>query len=747
MRVVFAKWISIKMISIAFSLFAGVSFIASCFKRNISDPIIPNPIDSSIYRIFYIDTAGNDNNSGLSQSKAWKSLSKVNNYAFKPGDKILFKASQTWVGQLNPKGSGTADSIIEIGKYGDANSKPFIKGPGSNKSAALLLNNQSYWSIHDLDLTNGDGVGGDTAVLYGIHITAGDTSAAAQQHIYIQNCYVHDVKSASATSSAYVKMSGGIIFEGGLEDILVKNCHIANCAITGVRTNSNYLRAKNVIDSNLIENIYGDGIVFHGAKDSSKITRNVVRNVCYATVANNYAGVWTYYSRKTLVAYNEVSGIVGGGVNDGQAFDADNDTDGDIFEYNYSHDNKKGFMLFMPSAQNIIVRYNMSIRDNGVGVGYQNRRLFNYTSSYNTNLIHNNVFYIDSTIDNVFQTGFIGEFSNNIVYANKSVTQFSAVAIDNGSSFYRNCFYPATITSVKGPAGTVVGNLSADSLFINATYKGTGRLGGVQNAFAVSTTSPCVTGGAYIPSSENLDYAGNNISNRTFIGAVMPPNAPIYTPTYNPYVIQVIRMLTRDIDVADTYSDITKPTINFGSDSSVYIKARGANTIGNVRNGFLRFPTSGIKTDSLNTSSYKVYIRVKVYTKENTATSLGLQLCQLSSNSWIENTLTYNNKPTLGSVIATTYNSGVVMNYKPSSGKGENVDFDITNYVKSYFTSNGNLPAQFNFGVQSVSSVSTGTTIGNSGLMFYSKEGGPDSIAPSIFTATLKDSTIYKLVK
>lgn len=56
---------------------------------------------------YYVDSVnGNDDNDGTSETKAWKSLEKVNATTFKPGDKLRFKRGCSWSGLLSPKGSG-----------------------------------------------------------------------------------------------------------------------------------------------------------------------------------------------------------------------------------------------------------------------------------------------------------------------------------------------------------------------------------------------------------------------------------------------------------------------------------------------------------------------------------------------------------------------------------------------------------------------------------------------------------------
>ncbi|HEX3721611.1 MAG TPA: hypothetical protein VHV31_02405, partial [Nitrolancea sp.] len=70
-------------------------------------------------KTYYVDcSGGNDNNAGTSTSSAWKSISKANKAALKPGDSLLLKRDCTWSEQLKAKWAGTASQPILIGAYG-----------------------------------------------------------------------------------------------------------------------------------------------------------------------------------------------------------------------------------------------------------------------------------------------------------------------------------------------------------------------------------------------------------------------------------------------------------------------------------------------------------------------------------------------------------------------------------------------------------------------------------------------------
>jgi parallel beta-helix repeat protein len=78
---------------------------------------------------FYVSSSGNDKNSGTSPLKPWATISKVNSIfpSLKPGDRILFKRGDMFVGTLRISASGLPDSPITIGAFGTGKN-PVITG-------------------------------------------------------------------------------------------------------------------------------------------------------------------------------------------------------------------------------------------------------------------------------------------------------------------------------------------------------------------------------------------------------------------------------------------------------------------------------------------------------------------------------------------------------------------------------------------------------------------------------------------
>ena len=84
-------------------------FVISCFTA-------PAVFSATYY---VSDSTGNDAQSGMSTSSAWKTLSKVNSFAFQPGDTVLFKRGDIWnMQQLKITRDGQAEKPITFSAYG-----------------------------------------------------------------------------------------------------------------------------------------------------------------------------------------------------------------------------------------------------------------------------------------------------------------------------------------------------------------------------------------------------------------------------------------------------------------------------------------------------------------------------------------------------------------------------------------------------------------------------------------------------
>lgn len=185
--------------------------------------------------VFYVSNQGDDAADGQSVQTAWKTLDRVNEEHFIPGDQILFECGGRWEGQtLQPQGSGSADAVISIGSYGEGE-LPQIAANGKMMDA-LFLCNQQYWEISGLDISNtvegftmvSDGEIPDGNVTErdneqgkllgeyrGIHIAGRDVASLKGFHIH--DLKVHDVTGVVSWIGDTGLRDEGILNNAGLD--------------------------------------------------------------------------------------------------------------------------------------------------------------------------------------------------------------------------------------------------------------------------------------------------------------------------------------------------------------------------------------------------------------------------------------------------------------------------------------------------------------------------------------------------
>jgi Right handed beta helix region len=392
---------------------------------------------------YYIDSAGgNDAAAGTAPDSPWKSLQKVNATTFFPGDRILFKSGSVWHGQLWPKGSGTEGNPITLGMYGGG-VKPEIDGDGLAEDA-VLLKNQEYWEIEDLDITNTDV---QPAVRRGVHAMLENYGDA--HHIYLRRLTIHDVNGSNK-----VKPNGGINYTSAGDakptrfvDLRIEDNEIYHVDRSGVfGWSDRWQRSKwypsigVVVSGNVLSDIGGDGIVVV-ATDGALVEKNVVSHANQRSEDYNVA-IWPWSADNTIIQYNEAYETKG--QRDGEGFDSDWNSRNTIVQYNYSHDNDGGFLLICneggdspeESAGNIgtIVRYNISQNDRTRGI--------NIAGPTKDTLIYNNTIYVgpEHKVDLVVWSDWHGwardtSFFNNIFYV-LGIAQFSYALSRNPDGAY-----------------------------------------------------------------------------------------------------------------------------------------------------------------------------------------------------------------------------------------------------------------------------------------------------------------------
>ena len=160
-------------------------------------------------------------------------------------------------------------------------------------------------------------------------------------------------------------------------------------------------------------------------------------------------------------------------------------------------------------------------------------------------------------------------------------------------------------------------------------------------------------------------------------------------------------MTTNVSSAADSYVNNSFVMTNYGTETSLVTKS----SITGDRSAFLKFDLSGI-TGTVTSAKLKLYVKSKTANANRT-------VYDVANDSWTETGITYANKPSFGSALATTAVSAAGW-----------IEFDVTSEVASQ-----------NAGDKVVSLyVKDPVANNNVGIDFYSKENGSNTPVLTVVT-------------
>lgn len=504
--------------------------ISACSDKS---SINPGPTVGTSY---YIDCQSAVPGEGTMDAP-WTDFDMANSITLEPGDRLLLRRGTLCNGMLKPMGSGTAEDRIHIEAYGDG-VLPKIDAQGL-QTAAVHLEDMSHVIIRNLELTN---PGNLNEPHRGVYLTSLERQV---KDVEIRDLYIHDV-TGLVTFNGTAKRGGAIIANSAFESqqaqfdgVLVENNRIEDVGRSGIyfdgssAGSSERPRATEtwpaggqriVIRGNTLQRLQGDAIVAHGT-DSAVIEDNVVSvgNLSgrdwLSPERNCSAGIWTWNSINTLIQRNEVSGYRFGQSPtdgcDGTGFDIDNEQEGTIIQYNYSHNNEGGFILLCSDDEphTAHVRYNLSI-DDGKAINTSPCKApvvgtFSDIRMYNNTFVMPRPYTALETIPlEVIGNAGDFQFANNIVYATTPQTEPLAC----GDLCSNNLFFNMPVSGTEFVVG--------DPLFENVQWRGAGRLEAGE-AFRIQPGSPAINAGLglYPP---QVDYFGNETPANPAIGMHQP---------------------------------------------------------------------------------------------------------------------------------------------------------------------------------------------------------------------------------
>ena len=308
---------------------------------------------------FYISPNGNDNASGMAPAQAWRTVRKVNQTVFSPGDRILFEGGATFKGpvKLDKNDRGTRDAPIVLGSYRLAKAGRATISAGRGRGVDAY--NTSGLHLRDLIIV-GDGAkkNGRSGVLIvssrdegirnirmenleicgfgenGVSIGTWRTNAGCKD-VIITRCTIHD------------NLLAGIFTWGPWETGIYahRGIHISDCQTYGMKGGSGITLSS--VDGGIVERsvAHDNGAEFSGA-----------------------SGIWAWDSKNILFQFNESYRNRTIGV-DGDGFNFDGGVTNSVMQYNYSHDNDAAGLLlaqypYAPQPmKNLTIRHNISEND------------------------------------------------------------------------------------------------------------------------------------------------------------------------------------------------------------------------------------------------------------------------------------------------------------------------------------------------------------------------------------------------
>lgn len=466
--------------------------------------------------VYYVDaTNGSDSNNGLSPQKPWKTINKVNNSSFVPGDSILFKRGQKWRETLTPPSNGASGKSITFGAYGTGN-LPMIDGTGRSY---CVFGNKDYITISQLQITS--------ASLWGIVHSKWDPYG----HIFSITGWI--IKNCTFTyCGVYLFGPNTIVQDCVFVGPAIRKADGAALAFYGaISANCSALR-------NTISHFTSRGIWFNGVGAGATVNDNVIHDIAY-TVGTNWEG----YGINFDGFRSPIGGIVTALRNTiyncaREGIKTENCSEGIKFIGNLIHDCPEDGVICMnyqargsfppyPAypeqrgrnvkgllAYNVIYhcRYGISL-NNVSDVDVWNNTICDLAGSYPAGLkIIDNGTYFVTDID----------VRNNIFGSGMTKACTTATAWKNHlSAFDYNAVVDPAI-EVRNPSSRLtLAKLQSGGDALNCFTTSPGFVDAAGHNFHLLLSSPCINAGVFVGLTR--DHDGKSINGRPDIGAYESP--------------------------------------------------------------------------------------------------------------------------------------------------------------------------------------------------------------------------------
>ena len=509
---------------------------------------------------FVDDLAGNDSNAGNSVRSAWKSISRLNQDQFHPGDSILFRRGGKWQENFCPKGSGSNGKPIVVSAYGNGplpelDAKGDISS-GEKASSTIRLFNQEYWEFKYLKIknfkpfekpvqvTSENKSAWSNSVKMGILVEGRD--AGILHHIHFTGLEICEVNGAMQN-----KDNGGIFMDiswseepaqrkqTSFEDVILQDCYIHDVDRTGFSNMSvwwnrslkskwgeklangkidNWIPSKEIIiRNNRFERSGANALIVRAAEhpviEYNLFSHCAVKGSGNASFPFNCDNAVFQYNEACFTVYNsEADSWDGKKDADAGGFDSDWNCKNTLIQYNYSHDNGFGGVLICCDGgskvsfnDGTVLRYNIFENNGDHAIR---------TSGPATNSkVYNNLFYSGAAQDSVmliFHKSW-GGYSDSTLYQNNIFVARGKGCYFNTGKSTRNYFHANLFHGSLNNQPSDLEGIVANPLFVGED----GQSGAHPwLIYLLQPGSPAIHSGLPIRQNGGHDFIGKEINSK-----------------------------------------------------------------------------------------------------------------------------------------------------------------------------------------------------------------------------------------
>jgi hypothetical protein len=598
---------------------------------------------------YFVSITGSDSNPGT-QAAPWRTIQKAASTV--PAGSTVYITAGTYNEKVTIKVSGNATAgFTTFRNYGT--DKVIVSGSGKTGKHMFYLNGKNYVRIQGLEICN------DLNISDG----SGIRVEGAGDHLEFRNNLIHDITGSDAMGITIY----GTDATKGVTNLVIDGNQVHDCTpadsetitlngnVNGFQVTNNTVHDVNNIG---IDFIGGEGMCSDSSKDAAR--NGVVRkNTVYHARHPKYASGGIYV-------------------------DGGHDI---VIEQNTSYQNSYGIEI---GAENTgIVTQAITVRDNVLYSNDSAGLVFGgYDSSVgrvkNCSFLNNTLWHNDTT-----QTGcgelWVNYASNNVIqgnilFATSQNMVFYSTSGGTSNTFDYNLYWTASAASSTPQfvyAGRTISGLAAlrTASGQNAhSIQGDPQFSNTSAAnFKLLSASPAVnTGNPNYTASTELDWSSAQriASGRIDIGAIesnsststSTSTSPTPTPSPTPTTTSSGTVSLKSI--GDAYvRDGSYATLNYANTQNLPVKT--SNSSGQNRHAFLQFDIS--KFTSVQTAKLKLPANL------NAGGLVTTNVYGVSDSTWAENTITWNNQPTLGALVA-SFNVG--------STTRTTYTVDVTSYVQ-----------------------------------------------------------------